>query len=177
MDFKKIDIRSFISRTINIWKNQWFLLTSGNFREKKYNSMTVAWGSIGYMWNLPFVQVVVRPAHYTFSFMEDYDTFSLCAFSEQYKDKLNLLGSLSGRDSDKIAKSGLTLVASQNIEAPIYLEADLVIESRKIYWDDFKPAHFLKQEIHKNYAKKDYHRIYFGEIISIYGIEKYQSHL
>lgn len=130
--------------------------------------MTVAWGSLGAMWNKPFVQVVVRPVRYTYEFMERYDTFTLCAFPEAYRKALSLLGSKSGRDSDKIAESGLTPIPSTKVTAPGFAEADLIVECRKIYWDDFDPAHFLLPEIAQNYPQKDYHRVYFGEIVAIH---------
>jgi len=58
--------------------------------------MTVAWGSLGTMWNLPFAQIVVRPTRHTFGFMERFDTFTLCAFPEPRRKALQLLGSTSG---------------------------------------------------------------------------------
>jgi flavin reductase (DIM6/NTAB) family NADH-FMN oxidoreductase RutF len=158
-----------------IWLNQWFLLTSGDFQKNEYNTMTVAWGSIGTMWNKPFAQIVVRPTRYTYEFTEKYDSFTLCSFPEKYRKALNLLGTKSGRDGDKIQESGLTIIESEMVKAPCFGEAELIIECVKIYWDDFKPDQFLKQEIHKTYPLQDYHRIYFGEIVSISGTEDYKS--
>jgi flavin reductase (DIM6/NTAB) family NADH-FMN oxidoreductase RutF len=161
-------------KSIDIWENQWFLLTSGDFEKQHFNTMTVAWGSFGLMWNKPFVQVVVRPVRYTYEYIEKYQTFTLSAFSKEYTDALNLLGTKSGRDGDKIAEAGLTPVASHGIPAPGFAEAELLIECRKIYWDDFEPRHFLDCTIDDNYPQKDYHRIYFGEIVNIRGIETYR---
>ncbi len=135
--------------------------------------MTVAWGSFGVMWNKPFVQVVVRPTRYTFEFMNNFDTFTLTAFPEKYRKALSLLGTKSGRDGDKISEAGLTPIAAKKVAAPAFAEADLIIECKKIYWQDFDPAHFLDAKIEKNYPKKDYHRVYFGEIILIQATERY----
>jgi len=50
---------------------------------------------------------------------------------------------------------------------PIYFtEAKLVIECRKIYYQDLEPANFLEPGIATNYPENDYHRMYVGEIIS-----------
>lgn len=162
---KPIEIDNFNLDVIDIWKNRWFALLSGN--EKDYNSMTVAWGSIGFMWKKPFVQIVVRPTRYTYELTEKYETFSLNAFSNGLKPALTLFGSKTGRDTDKIKESGLTLQHSDVIDTPYFQEAELVIECKKIYFDDFKPEHFLDSNINKLYPQKDYHRIYFGEIINI----------
>jgi flavin reductase (DIM6/NTAB) family NADH-FMN oxidoreductase RutF len=149
------------------------LLTSGDFAAGRFNTMTVGWGSLGVMWGRPFVQVVVRPTRYTYGFMEQYDTFTLCAFPEAYRQALQLLGTKSGRDGDKIAEAGLTPVASTQVAAPGFAEADLIVECRKMYWQDMDPAHFLDPTIDNHYAKKDYHRVYFGEVVAIHGTEAY----
>lgn len=175
MPLRSIQIDRFVVNNVDLWSKKWLLLTSGDFEKNAFNTMTIGWGSLGVMWNKPFAQVVVRPTRYTHQFMEQHDTFTLCAFPEKYRNALNLLGSKSGRHGDKIAESGLHPIASTKVAAPAYAEAELIIECRKIYWDDFKPDHFLDQRIHANYPLKDYHRVYFGEILVILGEEKYAA--
>jgi flavin reductase (DIM6/NTAB) family NADH-FMN oxidoreductase RutF len=155
------------------WEKGWFALASGDFAAHNFNAMTISWGSLGIMWNRPFVQVVVRPTRFTFRFTEEFDTFTVCAFSEQYRKALNILGSKSGRDGDKIAESGLSPVASAHISAPAFAEAELILECRKIYSDKFDPAGFADPSIDRNYSGGDYHRVYFGEVLRIFGDEKY----
>ncbi len=167
MGVKEIKPDSFNTEIFNLWHDQWFLLTSGDFDQKKYNTMTVAWGSLGVMWNRPFAQVVVRPTRFTYEFMEKYDTFTLCAFPEQYKEDLNLLGTKSGRDGDKIAETRLKIIPSQKVAAPSFEQAELIIECNKLYWQDIDPENFINKKIDLNYPRKDYHRIYFGEILNI----------
>lgn len=162
-----IPVERFLVKAHACWGQQWFLLTSGDFHAGHFNTMTVGWGSFGTMWNLPFAQVVVRPTRYTYEFMEQYETFTLCGFSNQYRQALQLLGSTSGRDRDKIAEAGLTPVAASRVAAPGFTEADLWIECRKMYWDDLKPEHFLDPGINRHYPLKDYHRVYFGEVLAI----------
>lgn len=164
---RSIEFKEFSPRIFNLWANQWMLLTSGDFDTGHYNTMTVAWGSIGQMWNKPFVQVVVRPTRYTYEFMEKYNTFTLCAFPKKYKSALNLLGTKSGKDGDKIAESKLNPIKSKLVASPSFAEAELIIECRKIYWDDFEPANFLIPDIETNYNENDYHRVYFGEVVQI----------
>ncbi len=171
MTRQAIPFDQFTVKIHHLWDQQWLLLTSGDFAQGHFNTMTVAWGSIGVMWNRPFVQVVVRPTRYTYQLMEQYSAFTLCAFSNEYRGALNLLGSRSGRDGDKIAQAGLTPIASTQVAAPGFAEAELIIECIKIYWDDFDPAHFVDPTIEANYSKQDYHRIYFGQVVAIYGQE------
>ena len=175
MNRHPIQVEEFIIKPQLIWSKQGLLLTSGSLAEGKFNAMTVGWGSMGVMWKLPFVQVVVRPTRYTFEFMERYDTFTVCAFPDKYYDALQLLGTKSGRDGDKIAESGLTPAASTIVAAPCYEQAELVLECRKLYWDDMKKDHFLDNRIEERYPRHDYHRLYYGEILAILGTKTYQS--
>jgi flavin reductase (DIM6/NTAB) family NADH-FMN oxidoreductase RutF len=168
MEHKPIPLEQLSARPVGLWEPGWFLLTSGDFAAGKFNTMTVSWGGMGVMWGKPFAQVVVRPHRYTFQFIEQYPTFTLCAFSQEYRAALNLLGTKSGRDGDKIAQSGLTPVASGAVPAPAFAEAELVLCCRKIYWHDFDPGHFLDPNIDRHYPRHDYHRSYFGEILAAF---------
>ena len=158
-----------------LWAEQWLALTCGDFAAGNFNSMTVAWGSLGTMWSMPFAQVVVRPTRYTYEFMLEHDTFTLCAFPEEYRPALQILGTKSGRDGDKIAEAGLTPMASSQVAAPGFEQAELLIECRKMYWDDLDPAKFIDPEIERNYPMRDYHRIFFGRIVAVTGTDAYRG--
>ena len=58
-----------------------------------------------------------------------------------------------------------------NSETPSFLasEADLVLECRKIYWQDFDDRNFLSARIAEQCPQMDYHRVFFGEILRIRG--------
>jgi len=172
-----IDIDSFIIQAHSLWLKKWLVLTCGDFNAGTFNAMTVGWGSFGIMWNKPFAQVVVRPNRYTFEFMEQYETFTLCAFSREYRKALQIIGSKSGRDGDKIAEAGLTPIASARVAAPGFAQAELIVELKKMYWCDFDPDHFLDAAIENNYPQKDYHREYFGEILAINATPSYKGAL
>ncbi len=159
----------------DLFDNQWVLLTSGDYSEGNFNTMTIGWGAIGTMWSRPFAFVAVRHSRYTYQFMEKYETFTLTAFPEKYHAALSLLGNRSGRDGDKIAESGLKPIASQHVAAPSFAEAEIVIECQKIYWNDLNPVHFIDEDIYRHYPNRDFHRIYYGEILGVFGIEKYAA--
>jgi len=171
---EKIQFENLQVQPHHLWGKQWMLLTCGEFSTGQYNTMAVGWGSLGMMWEKPFAQVVVRPTRFTYGFMEEYESFTLCAFPEEYRKAVLLLGTRSGRQGDKIADSGLRPVASTEIDAPGFEEAELIIECRKFYWDDMEPSRFVDPAIEGNYPEKDYHRIYFGEIKSIHGESRFR---
>ena len=169
MDMQSIKIEDLKTFSFSIWNKGWFILTSGDFAEKNFNAMTISWGSIGYIWEKPFVQVVVRPTRYTLKFMQSYPDFTVCAFSTQYRKALQLLGSKSGKQGDKIAESGLTPCKSSVVNSPSFVEANLVFECRKIYSDRIEPEGFIDPSIDENYPLGDYHRIFYGEVLSVRG--------
>ncbi len=162
---KEVSPKDFLTRPFDIWLNRWFLLSCGD--ENNFNVMTVAWGSFGGVWNKPFVQIFVRPTRHTFGFCNDFPHFTLSSFSEKYKKDLSVLGSKSGRDGDKISLTELNVEKSKKVKAPSFKEADIVLECKKIYWNDLLPSNFLDKSIDECYPEKDYHRVFFGEILHI----------
>jgi len=161
--------------THHLWNSQWLLLATGDFEGEWFNVMTVGWGSIGTVWERPFVQVFVRPTRHTFGFIEDSDTFTISAFPEKYRDDLWHLGTKSGREGDKLEKTSLTPIAAESVAAPAFEEAELVIECRKIYTQDLDASNFLARDIEKHYPEKDYHRVYYGEIVTIRGVDRFRA--
>ncbi len=163
---KEIKPEEFAARPVDLWKNRWLLLTSGTMED--CNMMTVAWGSIGCMWNRPFAQIVVRPQRHTLSYIERSDSFTLCAFPQSRRKDLQHLGTVSGRDRDKLAETDLTLKPSESVLSPCYHEADLILECRKIYRQPMDPSGFITDAGERAYPEKDYHVIFYGEILRVF---------
>jgi flavin reductase (DIM6/NTAB) family NADH-FMN oxidoreductase RutF len=139
--------------------------------------MTVGWGGIGVMWSKPITTVVVRPSRYTYEFMEKYDSFTLSVLPESWRKALQICGTISGRDSNKIQLAGLTPISSASVQAPGFDEAELIIECRKIYADPFRTETFISPEIMKHYPEGDLHVMYFGEIVAVHGTREYRMDL
>jgi len=156
----------------HLWNQRWFLLAAGVYspgEARGFNIMTVSWGSLGVMWGKPFALVVVRPGRHTRSFMDKSESFTLSVLPERHRRILDFCGSRSGRDEDKVKAAGLTPLASRCVPAPSFEEAELILECRKIYFSDLDPTHFLDPGIEQHYPAKDYHRIYFGEVLAAAG--------
>jgi flavin reductase (DIM6/NTAB) family NADH-FMN oxidoreductase RutF len=162
-DLKKIAPQDIRQNPFTLIDDDWFLLTAGN--TNAFNTMTASWGGMGILWNKPVVFCFVRPQRYTYKFMESNEFFTMSFFDESYRDALNLCGKVSGRQMDKIKATGL-----KPFESPkgsiFFDQAQLMLECRKLYFSDIIPEHFLVEGIKANYPKKDYHRMYIGEIIS-----------
>lgn len=150
----------------NVFKlvaEDWMHITAGDLTS--FNTMTASWGTMGELWNKKICICFVRPTRHTYRFIEKADAFTLCIFSEEHRSILKYCGKVSGRDVDKMRIPGLTPKKSES--GSVYFdEARLVFDCRKIYADDLDPMRFLKPEIHDCYPKKDYHRMYIGEIVA-----------
>lgn len=175
-DRQEIEFDQFNANPFRLFNRQWFLLTSGDHAAGRFNTMTVSWGYIGFMWGFPSAIAAVRPQRYTLEFIRSCDSFTLSAFSEEYRAALQLCGSKSGRDLDKIAASGLTPEAGGTVSAPVFKEAELVLECRKVYQGEFRKGGFLDGAIpEKVYPDNDYHLFFAGEITRIAGISKFKQ--
>jgi flavin reductase (DIM6/NTAB) family NADH-FMN oxidoreductase RutF len=163
-DFEVLDPLEIDDNVFKLIGQDWMLITAGSL--DSFNVMTASWGGLGVLWGKQVCFCVVRPTRYTYNFMEKSDYFTLSFFTEAYRSVLNFCGTHSGRNTNKIEKTGLTpLTGSKGV--PFYDEARLVIEARKIYFQDLNPENFLDDSIEDNYPEKDYHRLYLGEIIRV----------
>lgn len=160
-NFIEITPNDIEKNTFTMIGNEYMLITAK--KDDKINTMTAAWGGLGVMWNKNVAYIVVRPQRYTKEFVDFADSFSLSFFNGEIKDKLAYLGTVSGRDEDKITKSGLTAIFEDNI--PYFEEAKLVLFCKKLFISEFKEDNFIDKEImNKNYPNKDFHTLYIGEI-------------
>lgn len=160
-DFKEIQPEGFEQSPFKMIGKDWMLVTAE--KEGKVNTMTASWGGMGIMWGKNVVYVVLRPQRYTKEFVDYGDTFSLSFFDGQYKKQLGYLGSVSGRDEDKIQKSELTVL--QPGDTPYFAEASTVILCKKLFAQELRPESFIATELdEKWYPGKDYHTLYIAEV-------------
>jgi flavin reductase (DIM6/NTAB) family NADH-FMN oxidoreductase RutF len=133
----------------------------------KVNTLTASWGGVGVLWNKNVAFIFVRKSRYTKEFIDKSDTFSLSVLDhEKYAKILSYLGTVSGRNEDKILKSGLTV--SHSGSTPYFDEASVVLVCRKLYRQPVEAAYFTVPGIDAAcYADKDYHDMYVGEITQL----------
>ena len=163
--FNKQDLFSLNESIFKLLDHDWMLVTSGVL--KSYNMMTASWGGMGILWNKQVAYIFIRPQRHTYKFAEKYEFITLSFFTEEYRKMLKILGTKSGKDIDKMKTPGLTPLETVS-GAVAFEEARLVLECKKLYFDDIKPANFIIPEIDSNYPFKDYHRMYICEITNAY---------
>ena len=91
------------------------------------NGMPAAWVT-PLSRNPPLVGASIAPTRYTYGFLKDSGEFTLNIISKDYVRTINFLGTVSGRDRDKLRECGLTLRPSRRVRAPHVLEALAVLE-------------------------------------------------
>lgn len=161
MSFREISAEQLKENTFDMIGKKWMLVTAGN--KEKVNTMTASWGGLGVMWGKNVAFIVIRPARYTKEFIDREETLSLSFYGEEYKKTLSYLGTVSGREEDKIANAGLNLEFEE--ETPYFCEASVVMKVKKLYAQEMNPECMLDDSIdEKWYPAKDYHTMYICEV-------------
>jgi flavin reductase (DIM6/NTAB) family NADH-FMN oxidoreductase RutF len=143
---------------------EWMLITAQ--KESKVNTMTASWGGMGILWDREVAIIVVRSGRFTKEFVDSAETFSLTFFDDSYKKTLGYLGSVSGRDEDKIAKSGL--IVKHINQTPYFEEGRMVMICKRLFAQKMSPDAFQIAGLdEKFYPEKDYHTMYIAEIEQI----------
>ncbi|EKE04284.1 MAG: hypothetical protein ACD_20C00089G0004 [uncultured bacterium] len=150
-------------------------LTKGAFltvkdKDGNLNTMTIAWGSLGYMWRIPVFMVMVRYSRHTYKLIENTDEFSVSfPLNEQLKKELGICGTKSGRDMDKFKECNLTPQKAQKISTPVIGECDLHLECKIAYKQAMEPQFIMSDKVNEVYGtERDYHVLYYGEILACY---------
>lgn len=144
----------------------------------KVNTMTIGWGKIGIEWNRPVFIAYVRETRYSKSMLENSGEFTVnIPYGQLDSNILGYCGKKSGRDTDKIADLGLTLVESDVVSVPGIKELPLTLECRVIY-KQAQDLNMLPDEILQRFYPvmdaegfRDYHITYYGEIVNAYLID------
>ena len=164
-EFVKIAPQDIGKSPFELIGKDWTLITAGN--AAKLNTMTASWGSLGVIWGKPAAFVFVRHSRYTFGFMEKQPGFTLSFFDESHRPALNLCGTKSGRDCDKVREAGLTPRLFDAL--PAFEEAKLVVTCRTMFHQDLAKESFVDPGIYADcYPTDDIHRMYVGEITGVY---------
>lgn len=132
----------------------------------KLNTMTIAWGTIGFMWSKPIFMVMVRKSRYTYQLIEHANQFTVSfPLHGQLKTELMVCGTKSGRDIDKFKECSLDFSKINEFPTPIITKCDLHVLCNIVYKQPFNPED-ADESIKSVYGEeKDYHTLYFGEII------------
>ncbi|MHB9096217.1 MAG: flavin reductase family protein [Syntrophales bacterium] len=165
---KDVDYMSVAEDSINRIKEGAFLtVKSGN----GLNTMTIGWATFGIVWSKPIMMVAVRSSRHTFGIIEAAGDFTVTVPVGGMDKELAFCGSKSGRDGDKFKECHLETTGSRRVSSPIIKTVGRHYECKIVYKSAMDPAHLDKGYDSSLYPKKDYHTLYFGEILACYETE------
>lgn len=139
--------------------------------QDKVNTMTIGWGSLSYMWGKPVFTVMVRTSRYTKGLIDEAGEFTVSVPCGKMNDAIKLCGSASGRDGDKIADAGITLLAPEKLSTPFIGGCPLHFECKTLYTEEMNLDHLDDATRARWYANGDVHTLYYGEIVGAYRTE------
>lgn len=152
-------------------------LKKGAFLTVKYgneiNTMTIGWGTLGYIWNKPIFMVAIRYSRHTYKLLENAKEFTVSIpLNNNLKKELSYCGTKSGRDVNKFEQCNLSILEGQKVSTPIIGECELHYECKVVYQQVMEPATLDKKIKNHSYSNNDYHVLYYGEILDAYLLKK-----
>jgi len=137
----------------------------------RVNVMAIGWAMFGFLWRRPVATVAVRESRFTFGLMEEADSFTISVPTGDMAKEIHFCGTKSGRDFDKFRECNLGKKKSMKVSSPIIDIPGYHYECKVVY-KNAEDSQFLAREIEGQiYPTKNYHTLYFGEILTCYLIE------
>lgn len=174
---KEVDVFDYMNDIMKALQSGVLLTTK---YEDKVDSMSISWGQIGIEWNRPIFTTFVRTGRFTHELLGKNPEFTVNF--PQNNNSINkcigFCGTKSGRDTDKHSALGLDLVDSPNVNVPGIRQLPLTLECKVIY-RQMQDKESIPQEFKKDFypqdvpsdfyaANRDYHEMFFGEIVGAY---------
>jgi flavin reductase (DIM6/NTAB) family NADH-FMN oxidoreductase RutF len=147
-----------------IKKGAFLTVKSGN----ALNTMTIGWATFGVVWSKPIMMVAVRSTRHTFGIIESATDFTVTIPAGDMHKELAVCGTKSGRDIDKFKECKLEIADSRKVASPVIKPPGRHYECKIIYKSAMDPACLDKDYDSSIYPQKDYHTLYFGEILACY---------
>lgn len=168
MAFHEVDAHELTLRPFDAFDRGWALLAAGS--EASSNCMTISWGGLGTLWNRSVATAYVRQSRYTKQFLDGSDTFSVNLFDGTERPALGILGKVSGRDGDKLAKTDLTQSLVDG--TPVIDQARVILVCRKAYVGPLAPKGIRDPEVEpRTYSGANagnYHTMYVGYVEHVF---------
>jgi flavin reductase (DIM6/NTAB) family NADH-FMN oxidoreductase RutF len=164
---REVDYMSVVQQVMDQIKKGAFLTAKA---DDQLNTMAIGWALVGVVWGKPIFMVAVRDSRHTFSILEKAADFTVTVPTTDVQDQVMYCGTKSGRNVDKYKKCHLELAEAQKVITPIIKTPGIHFECKIVHKAPMDPK-FLDKEYEGLYPQKDYHTLYFGEILACYETE------
>ena len=163
---KQIGTFEAFAETIEKMRGEGIILVAG----VPPNPMTIGWGTLGYIWSKPIFEILVRPVRYTFGLIENITDFSVNVLPDEFNKQVAICGSVSGRDIDKVAKCNFEMMRGECSNAFYINQSVIHYECRIIHKNNVDPGTLEPSIIDTYYEERDFHTVYYGEILGVFRI-------
>lgn len=128
------------------------------------NGLTIGWAGFGTLWRKYMATVYVHKTRYSKHIFDNAQYYSICYMKPEHKNVVGYFGSASGRNENKMAGSGLTVVTDD--VAPYFGESRLVVLCKVMGKSDFDPES-VDDGVRDWYAREGVHTQYYGEVVKV----------
>ena len=128
------------------------------------NGLTIGWAGFGTLWRKCTATVYVHKDRYSKHIFDNAQYYSVCYMKPCDKDAVKYFGTVSGRNEDKMAGCGLTVMNDE--AAPYFAESRVAVICRVMGKSDFN-AQSCDEGVREWYARDGVHTQYYGEIIKV----------
>lgn len=133
--------------------------------KKELNTMTIGWASIGIVWRVQMMLVLVRENRHTFQLIKNTDEFTVSfPFGEKMKDELLFCGTNSGENYNKFKECDLRTIENNSLKTPLIQGCDLHYECKIKYSQNMDLDRINSKTLKACYTQNRLHTMYFGEI-------------
>lgn len=162
---KPVDYMSVADDAVKRIKKGAFLTVKAG---ERLNTMTIGWATFGFVWRKPIMMVAVRLTRHTFGIIEAAKDFTVTIPLGDMSSEVAFCGSKSGRDYDKFKECRLKTAGSRQVASPVIDVKGRHYECKIVYKSAMDPSHLDGDYDRSLYPEKDYHTLYFGEILECY---------
>lgn len=175
---EKLDLENYAAAVAGALPGGVLLTTKADGR---VNCMTIGWGAVGIDWGVPVFTAYVRTHRFSAAQLEKNPEFTVNVPSAATDKKiLGYCGTHSGRDTDKVADLGLTLVEPEVVSVPGIAELPLTLECRVVY-RQLQELERLPRQLQSRWypqdvpststgSNKDAHIAFYGEVVAAYRV-------
>lgn len=138
--------------------------------EGRVNTMTIGWGGINVYWGKPVFEAPVRVSRFSHDMIINSGAFTVSVplNGDDMAKALAYCGSHSGRNEDKISACNIELTDGEYVDVPTIKGCSLHFECKVMGKTEFCSENLNNAVDDRWYANKDYHTVFYGEIVACY---------
>ena len=147
------------------------------------DTMLIGWGLIGSLWEKPYFTAFIRTSRHSNKLVQESGEFTISVPEGKLDPRIfKVAGCESGRNVDKVAKLGLTVVEPEVVSAPAFAECPITLEC-KVRYSQVLDSEAIPEDVMQRFYPADVtdpdvaganaylHVAYYGEIVASYIVE------